>query len=167
MFVQKSPVKLVVSAGYERDDDFNRVRMDKESLSGIGASTGDVVQLLGKKTTAAICLPLFSSDDKKKIIGMGHLVRKNSGVDLGDTIEVRKIVPRPAKIISIRTLDNSEPENLQYITEDLANTPVTIGDILSVPYFGKNLKMEIMKISPDSDSLVLTGQTVFEILKSD
>jgi hypothetical protein len=46
----------------------------------LNASTGDVIEIRGKRKTVAKCLPLYPSDEGKGIIRVDGLVRNNAGV---------------------------------------------------------------------------------------
>src|SRR5919197_1466833 len=60
-------------------------------MDSLSASTGDVIEIRGKRRTVAKCLPLYPSDEGKGIIRVDGLVRNNAGVAIGDTVVVRKI----------------------------------------------------------------------------
>ena len=63
----------------------------------LSASTGDVIEIRGKRRTVAKCLPLYPSDEGKGIIRVDGLVRNNAGVAIGDTVVVRKIKAVPTE----------------------------------------------------------------------
>ena len=67
-------------------------RIDYDTMDSLAVSTGDVVEIRGKRRTTAKCLPLYPSDEGKGIIRIDGLVRNNSGIAIGDTIFIREIV---------------------------------------------------------------------------
>jgi transitional endoplasmic reticulum ATPase len=67
-------------------------RLDYDSMDSLNASTGDVVEIGGKRRTVAKCLPLYPSDEGKGIIRVDGLVRNNAGVAIGD-ISIDGLIP--------------------------------------------------------------------------
>jgi transitional endoplasmic reticulum ATPase len=57
-------------------------------MDSLSASTGDVIEIGGKRRTVAKCLPLYPSDEGKGVIRVDGLVRNNAGVAIGDTVEI-------------------------------------------------------------------------------
>ena len=79
-------------------------RIDYDSMDSFSASTGDVIEIRGKRRTVAKCLPLYPSDEGKGIIRVDGLVRNNAGVAIGDTVVVRKIKAIPAEKVIVAPL---------------------------------------------------------------
>ena len=90
---------LKVLEAYTRDVGRGVARIDYDSMDSLSASTGDVIEIRGKRRTVAKCLPLYPSDGGKGINRVDGLVRNNSGVGvaIGDTMLVRKIEAVPAE----------------------------------------------------------------------
>src|ERR671930_558834 len=84
-------LSLKVLEAYTRDVGRGVARIDYDSMDSLSASTGDVIEIRGKRRTVAKCLPLYPSDEGKGIIRVDGLVRNNAGVAIGDTVVVRKI----------------------------------------------------------------------------
>jgi len=76
---------------YTRDVGRGVARIDYDSMDTLSASTGDVIEIKGKRRTVAKCLPLYPSDEGKGIIRIDGLGRNNSGIAIGDSISVKKI----------------------------------------------------------------------------
>src|SRR5919199_1597760 len=97
-----NPLSLKVLEAYTRDVGRGVARIDYDSMDSLSASTGDVIEIRGKRRTVAKCLPLYPSDEGKGIIRVDGLVRNNAGVAIGDTVVVRKIKAVPAeKVIGV------------------------------------------------------------------
>jgi len=75
---------------YTRDVGRGVARIDYDSMDTLNASTGDVIEVKGKRRTVAKCLPLYPSDEGKGIIRIDGLGRNNSGIAIGDSISVKK-----------------------------------------------------------------------------
>jgi transitional endoplasmic reticulum ATPase len=89
--MSQNALSLKVLEAYTRDVGRGVARIDYDSMDTLGASTGDVIEIKGKRRTVAKCLPLYPSDEGKGIIRIDGLGRNNSGIAIGDTISVRKI----------------------------------------------------------------------------
>ena len=72
-------------------------RLDYDAMDALSASTGDVVEIVGKRRTVAKCLPLYPSDEGKAMARIDGLIRNNAGVAIGDMIVVKKVMAPPAE----------------------------------------------------------------------
>src|ERR1700740_3852411 len=89
--MSQNTLSLKVLEAYTRDVGRGVSRIDYDSMDSLNASTGDVVEIKGKRRTVAKCLPLYPSDEGKGIIRVDGLVRNNAGIAIGDTVAVRQI----------------------------------------------------------------------------
>jgi transitional endoplasmic reticulum ATPase len=89
--MSENEISLKVLEAYTRDVGRGVARIDYDSMDTLSASTGDVIEVKGKRRTVAKCLPLYPSDEGKGIIRIDGLGRNNSGIAIGDSISVKKI----------------------------------------------------------------------------
>src|SRR3989344_4306348 len=75
------------------------VRVDSTARRLLEITTGDIVEIKGKKKTAAIVLPSHPADEGLNIIRMDGILRQNASVGLGDRVKIRKAEIKPAKKI--------------------------------------------------------------------
>ena len=75
---------MKVLEAYTRDVGRGVVRLDYDAMDSLDASTGDVVELKGKRRTVGKCLPLYPSDEGRGVVRIDGLTRNNSGVAIGD-----------------------------------------------------------------------------------
>ena len=75
--MSQNPLSLKVLEAYTRDVGRGVARIDYDSMDNLGASTGDVIEIKGKRRTVAKCLPLYPSDEGKGIIRIDGLGRNN------------------------------------------------------------------------------------------
>jgi transitional endoplasmic reticulum ATPase len=156
-------VNLKVLEAYTRDVGRGVARVDYDVMDSLGASTGDVLEVRGKRKTVAKCLPLYPSDEGRGIIRIDGLTRNNSGVAIGDTVAVRKIKAVPAEKVVVAPLENIPPIDERYITDALEGVPVTRGDNIMVPYFGGRLTFQVVGLTPSSDAAIISQRTVFQL----
>src|ERR671917_229767 len=133
-------------------------------MDSLGASTGDVIEIRGKRRTVAKCLPLYPSDEGKGIIRVDGLVRNNAGIAIGDTVIVKKIKAVPAEKVIVAPLEAIPPIDERYLADALESVPLIKGDNVMVPYFGGRLTFQVIGVTPPSaDAVLVTQKAVFNI----
>src|SRR5437016_5521823 len=132
-------------------------------MDSLSASTGDVIEIRGKRRTVAKCLPLYPSDEGKGIVRVDGLVRNNAGVAIGDTVVVRKIKAMPAEKVIVAPLEAIPPIDERYLADALESVPLIKGDNVMVPYFGGRLTFQVIGVTPAADAVLVTQKTIFHI----
>jgi transitional endoplasmic reticulum ATPase len=165
--VSQNTLSLKVLEAYTRDVGRGVARIDYDSMDSLNASTGDVVEIRGKRRTVAKCLPLYPSDEGKGIIRVDGLVRNNAGVAIGDTVVVRKIKAVPAEKVIVAPLEAIPPIDERYLADALESVPLIKGDNVMVPYFGGRLSFQVIGVTPAADAVLVTQKTTFHIAERD
>ncbi|MEM2984535.1 MAG: hypothetical protein QXL24_04900, partial [Candidatus Jordarchaeaceae archaeon] len=83
-------IELRVEEAQKRDAGRFIVRIDNAAMEKLGIQTGDIVEIKGKKTTAAIAWPAYPEDKDKGLVRMDGYLRRNANVSLGDKVIIRK-----------------------------------------------------------------------------
>ena len=161
--MSQNALSLKVLEAYTRDVGRGVARIDYDSMDTLNASTGDVIEIKGKRRTVAKCLPLYPSDEGKGIIRIDGLGRNNSGIAIGDTISVRKIKAVAAEKVIVAPLEAIPPIDERYLADALESVPLIKGDNVMVPYFGGRLTFQVIGVTPASDAVLITQKTVFHI----
>ena len=81
---------LKISEAFQQDVGYGRARIDHQTRMNLDLSIGDVIELEGTKTTAAVVWRAHPTDEGKGIIRIDNLTRKNCGAGLGDRIKVKR-----------------------------------------------------------------------------
>lgn len=82
---------LKVLAAYARDVGRGVVRIDHQSMDSLGVSTGDTIEIIGKKDGMdAKCYPLLPSDEGQGITRIDPEIRKIIGAMIDDTVTIRQ-----------------------------------------------------------------------------
>src|ERR687895_472236 len=163
VMVNERTASLKVLEAYTRDVGRGVARIDYDSMDSLSASTGDVIEIRGKRRTVAKCLPLYPSDEGKGIIRVDGLVRNNAGVAIGDTVVVRKIKAVPAEKVIVAPLEAIPPIDERYLADALESVPLIKGDNVMVPYFGGRLTFQVIGVTPAADAVLVTQKTIFHI----
>jgi len=156
-------MKLKVLEAYTRDVGRGVVRIDYDCMDVMKINTGDIVRIDGKKTTYAKALPLYPSDEGKRMIRLDGLGRRNSDIGIGGMIQVEKEkCKHPARLVIVEPREAIPPIDARYLTDALESVPIVNGDELMVPYFGGRLSFEVISTKPEGVVLV-NNNTVFKI----
>ncbi len=81
-----------------RPDDSGRglARLSRATLNALGLSEGDVVEIIGKRSTPARAVSPYPEDEGLDLLRIDGLQRANAGVGSGDFVQVRKAESKPA-----------------------------------------------------------------------
>ncbi len=161
--VSQQQVQLKVLEAYTRDVGRGVARIDYDAMDALDASTGDVIEIKGKRRTVAKCLPLYPSDEGRGIVRIDGLIRNNAGVAIGDVVVVKKVKAPPAEKVVVAPLEAVPPIDERYLADALESVPVTKGDNIMIPYFGGRLTFQVVGVSPAADAALITQRTVFVI----
>ncbi len=71
-------------------------RLPAKWMQQLGLAEGDVIEIVGKRSTAARAIGPYGDDEGLEIIRLDGLQRANAGVGSGDFVEVRKVESKAA-----------------------------------------------------------------------
>ena len=89
-------VKLQVAAARQEESGNGFARLPKSALSALGVTEGDVIEIEGKRNTAARVMAPYPEDEGLEVIRLDGLQRANAEVGSGDHVQVRKAASKPA-----------------------------------------------------------------------
>ncbi|MEE9434334.1 MAG: CDC48 family AAA ATPase [Sphingorhabdus sp.] len=89
--------KLQVANAKPEDSGRGLARLPRDHMKAIGVMQGDVVEIVGKRATAARVLDPYTEDEGLDIIRLDGLQRANAGAGAGDHVEIRKAESKAAK----------------------------------------------------------------------
>ena len=161
--LSENQVNLKVLEAYTRDVGRGVARIDYDAMDNLDASTGDIIEIKGKRKTVAKCLPLYPSDEGRGVIRIDGLIRNNAGVAISDTISIRRINAPNAEKVVVAPLETIPPIDERYLADALESVPITKGDNIMIPYFGGRLTFQVHAITPAADAVLITQRTVFSI----
>ncbi len=109
------------------------VRIDSRNMSTINVREGDIVELKGEKTTAAIAVRAYPADIGLNIIRMDGITRRNAGIGVGESVKIKKADVRDAKKVALAPTQQGvklmvDPDLMR---KNLFLRPVVKGDIIS------------------------------------
>lgn len=146
-------IKLKVAEARYGDLGKRRARIDPIYMQKLGIEAGEVIELVGKRDTAATAWPA-NEEETIDIIRMDGQTRKNAGVALNDLVIARRIEARTAKTVVLMPLVNStvaiDKEFCEFVKNRLIGLPVKEGDEICVVILGNPIDFRIERLSPNS-----------------
>jgi transitional endoplasmic reticulum ATPase len=95
--VDERTVKLQVAASRQEESGHGIARLPKSAMGALGITEGDVIEIAGKRTTAARAVLPYPEDEGIEVIRLDGLQRANAEVGSGDHVVLRKAESRPAQ----------------------------------------------------------------------
>jgi len=155
--MKQKEVIMKVSEAFQQDVGYGRARIDHQSRMELDLSIGDVIEIEGTKTTAAVVWRAHPTDEGKHSIRIDNLTRKNAGTGLGERVKIRRAEVKGAKEVVLAPLI-SKGQQIQFgsgienlIKKGLLKRPLTKGDGVIIPgiaLFGSALPFIIINTAP-------------------
>jgi transitional endoplasmic reticulum ATPase len=157
-------VQLRVAEARQRDIGRKIARVDSRAMRDLGLSPGDIIEIIGKKSTVAIVWPPYKEDDGMGLIRIDGEIRKNAGVSVGDYVTIRKARAEPAKKIVLAPFENLPfvGDLSRIVRSQLLNLPVMRGDVIVIPVLGMGIELKVVTTSP-TNVVIVTENTVIEV----
>ncbi len=144
-----SEVQLRVGDARQRDVGRGIARIDQRTMQKLGISAGDVIEIVGKRTTSAIAWPAYSEDQNREILRIDGFSRKNAGVAINEFVLVK-----PAKVKTVLSLTLAPVDMRLNVDEDFTN-------------FVKNRLMERTLVEGDTTLVMMLGHAIpFTVTKT-
>ncbi len=151
---------LRVADAYQRDVGRGIARVDPKVVDELGLTSGDVIQIVGKKKTTALSWPGYESDFGKGTIRIDGYLRNNAGVSIDDKVTIRKI---EAKIAQRVTLAPTEPLRIvggeEYLSQILEGRVLARGDYVPISVMGRKIDLVVTSTTPTAEAVIVTDQT--------
>ncbi len=129
----ENEIKLKVGELTERGD-FGRgiVRISARDMKRISINEGDVVEIEGKRKTAAIAVRAYPADVGLDIIRMDGLERRNCSAGIGEAVKIKKAEVKEAKNVTIAPARKGIIIHMggNLLKQNLLMRPVVVGDII-------------------------------------
>lgn len=163
-----SSVQLkVAEAKQQRDVGRSIARMDSDTMKQLGVTVGDVVQIEGKKATAAKAWPAYPEDQGMGLIRIDGFIRKNCSVSINEFVTIRKVEAEYATAVKLAPVDiriSVDNDFIRFVKDRLIDRPATRGDTLlimmlghSVPFMVVNTRPNgIVKIAPTTEITIMS-----------
>jgi len=159
-------VQLRVGDARQRDVGRGIARIDQKTMEKLGISAGDVIEIVGKRTTAAIAWPAYSEDQGRQIIRIDGFTRKNAGVAINEYVLTRLGKVKNAVSVILAPIDvrlNVDEDFTNFVKNRLMERTLVEGDITLVMMLGHAISFTVTKTRPHG-IVRITYETNLQIL---
>ena len=161
---QRQGAKRVQVAGAKPQDvGTGTARLSRRAIQGMGMREGDVLEIVGKRGTAALALAPYAEDEGLDVVRLDGLQRLNASVSIGDHVEVRRADARPARRVqlapahkNVRLVGSGE-----LLRRTLFQRPLVLGDMLSTSIYQRQAAGADRRNIPDDLFRMFFDQPAF------
>jgi len=135
----------------QRDVGKKRARIGPEAMDYLKVTPGDIIDVMGSRSSCAIVWPVDEDEKFPDIIRIDGQTRKNIGGSLNDIVKVKRVNIKIAKSISLSPLNDTvtiDKEFTDFVKNRLKGLPISHGDEISVMILGNSMDFKITKTSP-------------------
>jgi transitional endoplasmic reticulum ATPase len=130
--------------------------VDPNVMEEMDLSTGDVIEISGKKKSYVLLWSSQRDDQGKKLIRIDGYTRNNIGVGIDDTVSVRKVNVKKAEQVILAPTEELNIVGLEdYLPELLEGRVVTRGDMIPINIMGRRIGFAVTSTSPTTDAASL------------
>jgi transitional endoplasmic reticulum ATPase len=130
---ENKTVKLQVANAKPEESGHGVARIPRDVMSALGLLEGEVVEIIGKRITAARAILPYAEDQGLAVVRLDGLSRINANVATGEFVEIRAVDSRPAQ----RVVFGPAQDNLRLhgggesLKQNFAGRPLVMGDIIA------------------------------------
>ncbi|MDO9517602.1 MAG: CDC48 family AAA ATPase [Methanosarcinaceae archaeon] len=160
--------------------DFGRgiIRLDPSTLLSLQLSPGDIVEITGKKRTAAKVWRADRQDWGRGIIRIDGFIRQNAGVGIGERVTIKKTEVIPAERILLAPPEGVDVEfgenTSDIIKHNILKRPVIKGDVIPIVSSmtqpmtgpmgsGQAIPLIAIETDPEEGILIINENTKIEL----
>lgn len=150
----------------QRDVGRGIARIDQKTMQKLGISAGDVIEIVGKRTTSAIAWPAYSEDQNRDLIRIDGFSRKNAGIAINEYVVVRPARVKTAVGITLAPVDmrlNVDEDFTNFVRNRLMERTLVEGDTTLVMMLGHAIPFTVTKTRPHG-IVKITAETRLTIL---
>jgi len=158
-------ILLKVAKAYPNDSARGIARLDPNALLTLRLSPGDIIEIEGKRLTAAKVWRADRQDWSQDYIRIDGFIRQNAGVGIGDRVKIRKAKYFDAQRIVMAPPSGSHmhygDEAADMIRRQTIKRPVVSGDILPImssgshPFVGRMEAVPLVVTETNPDGVVV------------
>ncbi|MBX9897912.1 MAG: CDC48 family AAA ATPase [Qipengyuania sp.] len=131
--VADKTIKLQVAAARQEESGQGIARLPRSAFQALGVTEGDVLEITGKRATAAIAMPAYEEDQTLKVVRLDGLQRGNAEVGSGEHVTIAAAQSRPATRVvfapAVREMRLQGPA--QALKRNFFRKPLVAGDLVA------------------------------------
>ncbi len=155
-------IELRVVEAKQRDANKAIVRIDPEVMREYDIEPGTVVEIVGRRRTAAKVWYGLPEDEGKRVIRMNSIIRRNADVSVNEKVKVRKIEPKPAQLVKLAPVSMTlavDQNFTQYLKQRLRDYVLCEGDLIQLTVLGQPLTFQVVQVKPSNTIVIITEDT--------
>ena len=148
---KEESLHLQVGESKQRDIGKKRARISPDAMDYLHVAPGDVIEIVGRKTSSAIVWPVDEDEKNPDIINIDGQMRKNVEASLNDAVQVKKVETKTAKTVVLMPINDVvtvDKEFTDFVKNRLQGLPLSDGDEISVMILGNSMEFKISKMTP-------------------
>ncbi len=167
-------ITLRVAEAFQQDIGLGTARLDVGTRQRLKVGVGDIVEIRGRKTTAALVNRAQQEDEGKGVLRVEAVVRRNAGVSIGDRVIVQRIDCPISDSITIAPIYSGSakmdlgPGLEAFVSKALSRRPFVRGDVFVIPgvfLMGGSLPFMVLQTQPKGT--VQVGPTTLITIKDE
>ncbi len=161
-----SEIQLRVGDARQRDVGRGIARIDQRTMQKLGISAGDVIEIVGKRTTSAIAWPAYSEDQNRDLLRIDGFTRKNAGVAINEYVIARAAKVKTALSLTLAPVDmrlNVDEDFTNFVKNRLMERTLVEGDTTLVMMLGHAIPFTVTKTRPHG-IVKVTAETKLTIM---
>ncbi len=164
----------VARAHHQSEVGLGRARIDTATRKELQIEVGDIIEIIGKRRTAAKVFRASHEDENKGIIRIDGMIRGNAGVSIGEKVVAKKAdVQKAGKVVVAPKIPQGKKVKFGQGVEELfkkglMNRPLVKGDEIIIPniaLIGDFLPFVVISTTPAG--VVLVVDTTELVVKSE
>ena len=125
--------RLQVAPARQEESGQGIARMPRSAFQKLGITEGDVVEIIGKRSTAAIAMAAYSEDDTLDVVRLDGLQRGNAEAASGEHVQIAVAQSRPATrvVFAPAQADMRLQGPTQALQRNFFRKPLVAGDLVA------------------------------------
>jgi len=144
-------------------------RIDPEDMKSLELEVGQIIEIEGKRKTAAKVMPCYADDRGKKLVQIDGITRENAQIGLDEKVTAQKAKEKPARKITLSPLTAAgvlqKDKDAKYIGSLIEGLPLTSGDKVRARLFGTRT-CDFMVEDTNPDGVVLVSPSTLIRVKT-
>jgi len=154
---------LIVKDSVSNTTPYGMVHLEPKEMLQLKLKIADIIEIKNEKNGRITVGKLMSSnntDIKKGFIYLNWFLRRNLLVNVGESVAIRKLVPKDAEEIEFMGFDKPiRMKNVENLKSKLPTMIFTIGDILSFNLKGRLILIAVKHFTPVCSAVMIKGST--------
>ncbi|HNX17690.1 MAG TPA: AAA family ATPase, partial [Methanoregula sp.] len=147
--------EVTVKEAAHNDASRGIARLSIDVMKKLGLVSGDIIEIIGKRSAAAVVWPGFAEDIGFSILRIDGNIRANANAGIDEKVKIRKSEAVYATKVVIQPVQETRlVGGEQYLSRILRGRSVIEGQTLRVEILGNSVTFVIVRVSPKAIAIV-------------